>query len=208
MTPAAANRHVETDDAALPHALPAVLIPQPAALRLPVRVPVLADTGGTVLRAEVLGSSAGVLLLQGLDSGAPLPALGTTIKLRSEWDRQFIHGRIAAHGVAGRFLVSLGERAIRRSRRVPVDLAGLARSAVLGGSIEVRVTDLSAGGARVAGITLPIGSEVGLQFTPPGQAELLSVSGFVVRIIDATDVPTVGVAFRLVQQSMDMLSRA
>jgi hypothetical protein len=136
-----------------------------------------------------------------------LPALGTRIRLHSEWDRQTVNGRIAAHGVSGRFLVSLGERAIRRSRRFTVNLAGFARSPQLAGTVEVRVTDLSTGGARVQGIELPVGSEVGLRFTPPNRAEPLNVSGFVVRVIEGTDAPTVGVAFRLVQPSMDLLGR-
>jgi hypothetical protein len=39
-----------------------------------------------------------------------------------------LNGRLAAHGVARRFLVTIDERAIRRSRRFTVDLAGLAMS--------------------------------------------------------------------------------
>lgn len=182
------------------------LIPQPDALRLPIRVPVTADCGGTFLQAEVLGSSAGVLLLEAVDQDGPLPSLGTPIRIRSDWDRRTLTGRIAAHGVAARFLVSLGERAIRRSRRVPVDLPGVARSAHLARPTEVRVVDLSAGGARVIGIDLPVGTEVSLFFTPPSRSEPLTVSGFVVRAIEG-EQPSLGVAFRLVQQSMDLLGR-
>jgi PilZ domain len=145
-----------------------------------------------------------VLLLQGPD-GATLPALGTPIRLKLDWDKQTLNGRLAAHGVAGRFLVTIGERAIRRSRRFTVNLPGLARSAHLYGGVEVRITDLSTGGARVQGIDLPVGSEVDLKFTPPGHAAPIDVLGFIVRRIDQADVPTVGVAFRLVQPSMDVL---
>jgi hypothetical protein len=127
------------------------------------------------------------------------------VRLRVEWDRQTLTGRIAAHGVAGRFLVSVGERAIRRSKRFAVNLPGLARSGQLSGSVEVRVKDLSAGGARVEGIDLPIGSDVGLHFTPPGRPEPINVLGFVVRAVNGGGVPTVGAAFRLVQPSMDVL---
>ena len=53
------------------------LIPPPQRPQLPIRVPVEADMGGTTLHAEVLASTANVLLLQG-DGGNPiLPALAT-----------------------------------------------------------------------------------------------------------------------------------
>jgi hypothetical protein len=204
MTIAAAAPHQE--DIARAESTNDMLVPQPDGLRLPICVPVLADCGGVTVRGKVLGSTEGVLLVQ-CDGGVPLPTLGTPIRLRSEWDRHTLNGRIAAHGVAGRFLVSVGERAIRRSKRFAVNLPGVARSALLAGLVEVRVTDLSAGGARVEGIHLPVGSEVGLRFTPPNHSEPLSVSGFVVRVIDGAEVPTVGVAFRLVQPSMDVLGR-
>jgi hypothetical protein len=185
------------------------LIPQPERpSKFPIRVPVLADFGYARLRCEVLGSTNNVLLLEGLDRNVQLPPLGTPVRLRVEWDRQQLTGRVAAHGAATRFLVSIGERAIRRSRRFPVDLPGRARSAHLYGPVEVRITDLSTGGARVAGLDLPIGTELELSFVPPGRKEAITVLGFVVRSIDATDVATVGVAFRLVQASTDVLGRA
>jgi hypothetical protein len=186
---------------------PVARIPQPERPNLPIRVPVVADCGGPLLRADVLGSTGTVLLLQALDEDADLPALGTAIRLRVAWDRQTLIGRMAAHGMAGRFLVTLGERAIRRSRRFAVDLPGLARSAQLDGIIEVRLTDLSTGGARVQGIQLPVGSDVGLQFTPPGRPDPISVLGFVVRDITGTPEPTIGVAFRLLQPSFDVLGK-
>jgi PilZ domain len=180
------------------------LIPQPDRPTLPMRVPVLAECGGGVRKADIIGSTEGVLLLQSGDE-APVPTLGTPIRLRVEWDRQVLTGRIAAHGVAGRYLVSLGERPIRRSRRFTVDLAGTARCVHLYGPTQVRVTDLSTGGARVRGLDLPIGTDVELQFTPPGQSAPLTVLAFVVRSIPS-EVPTVGVAFRMVQPSMDVLA--
>jgi hypothetical protein len=183
---------------------PAGLIPQPDRPTLPIRVPAVADCGASVTRVHVIGSTDGVLLVQGPDDTA-VPTLGTHVRLRVDWDRQMLMGRIAAHGVAGRYLVALGERPIRRSRRFPVDLPGAARSAHLYGAVNVRITDLSTGGARVAGIDLPIGSDVELQFTPPGHTAPLTVLGFVVRTIGSADVPTLGVAFRLVQPSIDVL---
>jgi PilZ domain len=181
------------------------LIEQPERSRLPIRIPVIAHCGGQNLKAEVIGSTDNVLLLQGTESDATLPPLGTPVRLRVIWDRQLLIGRLAAHGVAGRFLVSIGERAIRYSRRFPVDLPGIAVSAHLYGPVEVRVIDLSTGGARVKGIDLPVGTEIELHFTPPGQTANIKVLGFAVRAIDGAEMPTLGVAFRLVQPSMDLL---
>jgi PilZ domain-containing protein len=186
----------------------AALIPQPDRPSLPLRVPVDVDLGATSVHAEVLGSTENVLLIQGSADNPSLPALGTPVRLRLNWDRRILNGRLAAHGVGGRFLVTLGERAIRRSRRFSVDLSGLARSASRAAGVEVRITDLSTGGARVEGLDLPIGTELALQFAPPGNAAPIDVLGFVVRTIEPADVPTVGVAFRLVQPSMDVLGNA
>jgi hypothetical protein len=168
----------------------------------------VAECGGTLMEAEVIGSTDNVLLLQAHGKSVALPALGTPIRMRVEWDRQLLNGRIAAHGVANRFLVSIGERAIRRSRRFAVDLPAIAKSAHLYGPIQVRVTDLSTGGARVEGFELPIGTELELCFTPPGQPAPINVMAFVVRMIDAAQNPTVGVAFRLAQPSIEVLGNA
>ena len=182
------------------------LIPQPSRPNLPIRVPVGADFGGgNVVHAEVIGSTASVLLLQGPDLGAKIAPLGAPVRLRVEWDRQLLNCRLAAYGATGRFLVSIGERAIRRSRRFPVDLPGVARASQLPGPVEVRVVDLSTGGARVEGIELPVSSELELRFTPPGRPTPITVLGFVVRIVEIDDARSVGLAFRLVQPSMDLL---
>jgi hypothetical protein len=190
-------------------ALDGGLIPQPERpSQFPIRVPVVAECAGVLFKAEVLGSTDNVLLMQASSSSISLPSLGTPIRMRVDWDRQLLQGRIAAHGVAGRFLVSLGERAIRRSRRFPVNLPGTARSAHLYGPVEVRVADLSTGGARVEGIALPIGTELELRFTPPGQPGQITVLGFVVRSVEGNPVPSVGVAFRLAQPSVEVLGGA
>ena len=103
--------------------------------------------------------------------------------------------------------MSIGERAIRRSRRFAVDLRAVARSGQLStGAVDVRIADLSTGGARVEGITLAVGSGVELRFTPPGRSAPITVLGFVVRSIESADLPTVGVAFRLVHASIDVLA--
>jgi hypothetical protein len=105
------------------------LIAQPERARLPIRIPVIAQCGGQNVKAEVIGSTDNVLLLQGTELDATLPPLGTPVRLRVVWDRQLLIGRLAAHGVAGRFLVSIGERAIRYSRRFPVPPVWAGRSA-------------------------------------------------------------------------------
>jgi hypothetical protein len=200
---------------AQPDSLPAVdtgapavsgLIPQPSRPNLPIRVPVVANFGsGNVVHAEVIGSTASVLLLQGPDIGAKIAPLGAPIRLRVEWDRQLLNCRLAAHGATGRFLVSIGDRAIRHSRRIPVDLPGVARAPQLPNPVDVRVVDLSTGGARVEGIELPVGSELELRFTPPGRPSQITVLGFVVRIFEIDDARSVGLAFRLVQPSRNLL---
>jgi len=184
------------------------LIPQPERPRLPLKVPAIAEMGASKLQVDVLGSTESVLLLQARDASAVPASLGIPVRLRLDWDRQIVTGRLAAHGVAGRVLVSIGERAIRRSRRFNVNLTGVARSAHVDGRVDVRIADLSTGGARVEGLRLPIGSELELRFTPPGRPAPLTVLGFVVRIVEPTEQPTVGVAFRLVQPSMDVLAGA
>lgn len=186
------------------HAAQAAPIAQPDRLQLPLRVPALAEAGGLTWRAEVLGSTANVLLLQG-EEGVQLPALGTPIRLKLDWDRQLVIGRLAANGVASRFLVTVGERAIRRSRRFPVSLPGVIRSPHVQASHDVRVVDLSSGGARVEGIELPLGAELVLRLVPPGRGAAVDLHGFVVRSIEAAHVPTIGIAFRLGQPSVDLL---
>ena len=186
------------------HAAQSALIAQPERLQLPLKVPAQAEAGGMLWRADVLGSTANVLLLQG-EEGVVLPALGSPIRLKLDWDRQTVIGRLAANGVAGRFLVTVGERAIRRSRRFPVSLPGVLRSAYFQGARDVLVTDLSSGGARLEGIELPLGAELELRFLPPGRATPMEVQGFVVRNIEGAEVPKIGIAFRLGQPSMDRL---
>ena len=185
------------------------LVPQPERpSQFPIRVPVIAECAGALVHAEVLGSTGNVLLLQGMDPNISVPALGTPIRMRVDWDRQLLSGRIAAHGVASRVLVSIGERAIRRSRRFPVNLVGTAKSAHLYGPVEVRIVDLSTGGARVEALDLPVGSELELCFAPPGRPAPINVLGFVVRVIEGGETPSVGVAFRMVQPSIDVLGRS
>src|SRR5919204_1807621 len=175
-----------------------VITEQPAPLQFPLRVPVVAAYGSASIQAEVLGSSAHVMLLQGLDR-TKLPPLGTPLRLHVGWDRQQLNGRLAAHGVNSRFLVTLGERAIRGTRRYPVDLPATVRSVHLPAAEQARIVDLSTSGARVEGpgAAVPVGAEIELRFTPPGQTEPMTVHGFVIRTISGGPVAAIGVAFRL-----------
>jgi hypothetical protein len=113
---------------------------------------------------------------------------------------------LAAHGVSSRFLVTLGERAIRRTRRFPVDLPATVRSAHLPAVEPARIVDLSTSGARVEGpvANLPVGAEVELRFTPPGQSEPRAFYGFVSRTIPGAPTPAVGIAFGLASPVLDL----
>ena len=186
-----------------------VVIEQPAPLEFPLRVPVVAAFGASSLRAEVLGSSPHVMLLQALER-TRLPPLGTRLRLHVGWDRQQLNGRLAAHGVNSRFLVALGERAIRGTRRFAVDLPATVRSAHLAGVEHARIVDLSTSGARVEGpgARLPVGAEVELRFTPPGHAEPMAFHGFVSRKIPGAPTPAMGVAFGLASPVLQFLERA
>jgi PilZ domain len=183
-----------------------VIPEQPAPLQFPLRVPVMAAYGSVSFAAEVLGSSPHVMLLEGVEP-ARLPPLGTPLRLNVGWDRQQLNGRLAAHGVNARFLVTLGERGIRRTRRFRVDLPAVLRSAQLGGPEAVRIRDLSTSGARVEGpgARLPLGSEVELTFTPPRQTEPMTVRGFVIRKISGAPAPAIGVAFGLASPVLEFL---
>jgi hypothetical protein len=193
-----------------PGPAPTAPIQQPDRNHVPIRVPVDADFGGgSVLPAEVIGSTAHVLLLQGPKAGTKLARLGAPVRLRVKWDRQMLTGRFASYGVAGRFLVSIGERPIRQTQRYSVDLPGVAYASQLPqGRAQVWVADLSTGGARIRGIDLEVGSELELRFKPPGREEPITVLGFVVRVIDSADGGSVALAFRLVPPSLDVLGTA
>jgi PilZ domain len=181
------------------------IVEQPPPLEFPLRVPVVVAFGSSSIQAEVLGSSSHVMLLQGLES-TRLPALGTPLLLKVGWDRQQLSGRLAALGVSSRFLVTLGQRAIRRARRFPVDLSATLSSAHLPGVLQARIVDLSTGGARVEGpvASLPVGAEVELRFTPPGHSEPTAFHGFVSREIPNAATPAVGVAFGLASPVLNL----
>jgi hypothetical protein len=163
---------------------------------LPIRVPVRLLVESASIAAHVLGSTANVLLVECTEPlGEQLP-LGASVCLDVEWDQQRLEGRVAAHGIAGRLLVSLGARAIRRTRRFSVSLEASAKVHGAAAPWRVRIVDLSAGGARLRGIDLPVGSEFELTFQPPKRPAAVTMRAFVVRTIEAPEGRMLGVAFR------------
>ena len=147
--------------------------------------------------AAVMHSAHGVLVLEANDSGLPLPPVGAPIMVTGMHDEP-LYGRMAEHGRAGRFLVSVGDRPVRRSARIRVALPGALRASHLPMPLPVEIVDLTTGGARVRGVELPVGSEATLEFTPPGRDEAVSVRAVVVHGTHQADHPWVGVRFRLV----------
>jgi hypothetical protein len=146
--------------------------------------------------AYLVHAARNMLVLEGNDPSASLPAPGTPVRI--EGSEETFVGRVAEHGRAGRFLVSLGERPIRRSARLKVSLPATVRSAELPETAEAEIVDLTTSGARIRGVELPVGSEVNLCFTPPGRDEPVMVRAHVVHGTHAAQRPWIGVAFRLV----------
>jgi PilZ domain len=180
---------------------------QPRALPNLVRV-VVAWGKEELLPATVLRTTPEVVLLQG-EPGADLPPIGAPVRVHVDWDKQRLHGRVAAHGQRGRYLVSLGFRAIRRAPRVRVDLPAAARAATPHGLDvrEVRIVEFSSSGARLEGLELAVGAELNLSFTPLRQARPVTVRAVVVRLIEGAQPPQIGVVFRLAALPGRALSR-
>lgn len=146
--------------------------------------------------ALVLHATPHLLVLEVADPRQALPPVGTDVRI-VEPDQQR-NGRLAEHGRSGRFLVALGNRAVRRSLRLRVRLPATLRSRELAGPREVELIDLTTGGARVRGIELPVGSQLSLDFTPPGQPEPVTVRASVAHATHGAKQPWIGIAFRLV----------
>jgi hypothetical protein len=87
---------------------------------------------------------------------------------------------------------------LRRSPRLRVSLPGTLRSAALSEAVPVEIADLTTSGARVRGLELPVGTQVTLQFTPPGRKDQVSVRALVVHATHRADRPWLGVRFKLV----------
>jgi hypothetical protein len=154
------------------------------------------DGETTGCAAYLIHAAHNVLVLEASDPSLPLPTDGTLVTV--EGPRERLVGKVAEHGRAGRFLVSLGDRPIRRATRVRLSLPARARSAHLGETREVEIVDLTTGGARVRGIQVPVGSELNLYFTPPGRDEPVAVRASVVHANATAQQPWIGLAFRLV----------
>src|SRR5438105_681396 len=147
--------------------------------------------------AVVVHNAHGVLVLEASDPKLPLPPVGAPVAITGMHDEP-LFGRLAEQGRGGRFLVSVGDRPVRRSPRLRVALPGALRAATVPTPMPVEIVDLTTGGARVRGVELPVGSEATLEFTPPGREEAVSVRAVVVHGTHLADKPWVGVRFRLV----------
>jgi hypothetical protein len=152
------------------------------------------DSGKTT--AAVVHRTRQMLVLEASDPHKVLPPLGTRIEVLAE--REQLRGSLAEHGRAGRFLVALGDRPVRRSLRLKVSLPGLLRSKALAAPQTVEIVDLTTGGARIRGVELPVGTQVTLDFTPPYRDEPVSVRAVVAHGTHGAQQPWMGVLFRLV----------
>ena len=106
-------------------------------------------------------------------------------------------GRIASFGQGGRFLVTLGSRAIRRSARRKLDIPAVVWAGTPVTAYPATILDVSRTGARVEGVSLPVGSELALRFTPPGGDHEFTLRGIVVRQIPTTEHSEIGIAFTM-----------
>src|SRR5262245_18414160 len=96
-------------------------------------------------------------ILEATNPRTALPATGTPVKLVADAAEHI--GRLSEHGRNGRFLVSLGERAVRRAARLRVSLPGVLRSASLDAPRDVEILDLTTCGCRLRGAELPVGTQ-------------------------------------------------
>jgi|SRR5579859_8053380 len=154
-----------------------------------------ATTAGRITAAVVHSSSA-MLVLEAMDTEPTLPPIGTVLEV--DGDKHRVSGRLAEHGRTGRFLVSIGDRPVRRALRLKVSLPGVVRAAGLEGARIVEIVDLTTGGARIRGVELPVGSQVTLDFTPPYRDAPVSVRAVVAHGTHRGQQPWIGVLFRLV----------
>jgi hypothetical protein len=155
-----------------------------------------ADDASGGATAVIVHAGRDMLVLEAADPLRTLPPLGTLVNVTGE--TQHTTGRLAEHGRAGRFLLSIGSRPVRRALRLRVSLPGTLRSPMLAQSMTVEIMDLTSGGARVRGIELPVGSQVTLHFTPPGRTESVTVRASVAHGTQGATRPWIGIAFRLV----------
>src|SRR5687767_3104075 len=79
-----------------------------------------------------------------------------------------------ANARAGRFLITLGGRTVRRTLRLRVSLPGKLRGGSISDWTDVELVDLTTAGARIRGVELPVGTSVSLAFTPPGRDDVVT----------------------------------
>src|SRR5215208_4691146 len=123
--------------------------------------------------AVIVHALPGMLVLEATEPDRILPPPGTELRVVNQTEA--LAGRVAEHGRAGRLLESLGTRPVRRASRLRVSLPGSLRCATLTGPLAVEIVDLTTGGCRVRGIELAVGTQVSLDFTPPGRDEAVTV---------------------------------
>jgi hypothetical protein len=154
------------------------------------------DGGVEQATAVIVHAGRDMLVLEAADPRRVLPPLGTEVHVTGE--SKDLNGRLAEHGRAGRFLVSIGLRPVRRAMRLRVSLQGTLRCKTLAEPLAVEIVDLTTGGCRVRGIEVPVGSQVTLDFTPPGRDQSVTVRALVAHSTHGSEKPWIGVAFRLV----------
>jgi hypothetical protein len=146
--------------------------------------------------AVVVHAGRDMLVLEAADPHQALPPLGTLIEVSG--DIAHVTGRLAEEGRAGRFLISLGDRPVRRVLRLRVSLPGTLRCPSLPQPATVEIVDLTTGGARLRGVHLPVGGQVTFDFTPPGRDTSVTVRALVAHASNQAEQPWIGVLFRLV----------
>jgi hypothetical protein len=146
--------------------------------------------------AVILHAASDLLVLEAADPRQTLPPLGTLVQVSGE--TLMVTGRLAEHGRAGRFLVCVGSRPVRKAIRMRVSLPGTLRCALLTEPVQVEIVDLTTAGARVRGLELPANTQVALDFTPPGRDQAVTVRALVAHATHGADQPWIGLIFRLV----------
>jgi hypothetical protein len=154
------------------------------------------DTNAAEQTALVIHAARDMLVLEPSMPRHVLPPLGTLMRVSG--DLENLTGRLAEEGRAGRFLISLGDRPVRRVLRLKVSLPGTLRSPNLPQPATVEIVDLTTGGARLRGVELPIDSHVTFDFTPPGRDQPVTVRALVAHSSHQAGQPWIGVVFRLV----------
>src|SRR5579871_4121529 len=90
--------------------------------------------------AAIVHVASDMLVLEANDPRQTLPPLGTVLKISGETHHKT--GRLAEHGRGGRFLVSVGDRPVRRALRMKVSLPGTLRSTALSEPLTIEIVDL------------------------------------------------------------------